>query len=68
MAKLEKGHPKDTTDTGAGKESFKPTGGKENKGGNAPRQDGKNNMKGPEAHSEAGWKQHHSEAQGPING
>lgn len=62
MSKREKGQPEDTTgcggagSCGSSKEGFKPQGGKENKGGNAPRQDGKNSIGKVEAYEVGGWK------------
>ena len=64
---MEKGQPKDTTNTGPGKQSFTPKGGKENKGGNAPRQDGKNHTDKVNA-GDHNWKLKHSQTKGPING
>ena len=47
------------------KESFKPSG-SENRGGNAPRQDGKNSKDHVNA-ADHGWKLEHSQTQGPID-
>lgn len=46
---------------GPGKESFKPKGGKENKGGNAPRQDGVNSKKSGEQAGDCLWNEKMSE-------
>jgi hypothetical protein len=45
---------------GPGKQSFVPKGGKENKGGNAPRQDGKNSDKKVQSREHL-WKESDSE-------
>lgn len=46
---------------GTGKESFKPKASKENKHGNAPRQDGANSKKGGEQAGDCVWDQKMSE-------
>lgn len=50
--------PKDTTNSGTGKEKFKPSG-SENKGGQSPRQDGKNHT-GRVASGDHLWQYKHS--------
>jgi len=64
--KHEKSQPHDTTNTGPGKERFKPSGG-ENKGGQAARQDGVNHKDKVNAADHA-WKYEHSVSKGPIKG
>ena len=64
--KKEKSQPHDTTgeggagSAGSSKEGFKPSG-KENKGGQAARQDGVNHKDHVNAFEVGGWKHHHSE-------